>query len=765
MISINENGIIRIPVGNSLEIIDDLLSKGDLDFSKFSKTCNEKARKAHIIGENEEIDEDIRIQAFDAGIKRLNYLLNLNKTLDKLVYVPQNDETPNYRKIFRFKEENFTSGIFLKPQYSYSLSIFKKKMDKCDISRTECAKFIDKLLSTGKVFSSQDLYNELEREYCWVELNVKAEDIAKNANDNEDCKLSRARLFRDCYSSTQKKAIQFILEHLIVKDRAQLLIRRPYPYYQKEHYYNYAIAGMTAMNEQGEFPEFTAFDNVKIHVINYFEAEIKKLNKKKKKKGEDYLSIGEINKVTKNITDITDVIKEQQISSSLNSNLEAISKICTAKKKGWQEKYVSLLNKIQKDFRTEENNSRSLIFADLLATHAQLLGKYGYAPNTDQGIKDQWFATICGFYEEMIEIAKSHASQERHARYLIKYANFLRKQSKYADLDKKYSEAIKIYESVIIEKASTKLKHDYAYALRSLSKYSSDYDRIDDAIDALIKSMSYLDESNSNEIADTLMQLAICYAELGDYVEVREILLQKVLPIYRKMANFDKNYNANIANVYTKLLRSYSPDTFDTRHRHRLEKIEKECLGFLDLYKRLFIEGKSTNDKIYARALTSLSLFYLDTRQSEKARNTCNDALQIHKLIRNNEGHYNKDIINHHFYLGRALGLQTINNSENDLYESLDNLLFALDNLTAIKNDNPYVPFIMKDLANTNLALAETYEFLAYKEQHNKNDYLGLAREKYSEAIKIYTELSQDEKARHKYIELLKKAQELLSLI
>ena len=757
MISIDDNGIIHIPVGHSLWVIDKLLrEERRLSFPLFKDYCNNQARDAGIIEESDSVDDSVCQEAFECGIERLKYLLKLNKQ-DGLSEYPYTSGIPHVSKTFQYQED-FRYRIF--PQTKYGYKEYKKgKIPSCKIDESNCVKFIDRLLSSGKIFSTHALYSELEKEYCWVEFFVNKEDIVDSKNDG---KIEKAELYRKCYSEVLKQCLQRIDEYLIVKDMDELLISNPCFHYKKQFDYHYAVAGITVLNEDGELPELTLYDRFKIYATKYLRGEIKSmLTTKDGKEGrERYLSISEIEFITDKIKSITDNIKEKQIASSLKINLNLISEICTTKIEGWQERYIVLLDKIQEEFKSQGNKSRSLIYADLLATYAQLLGKYGYDPETDKAVKDKWFDTICSFYNEMIEIAIEHCSRERHARYLIKYANFLRKENKYTNLEEKYSEAIHIYKQIINEKKSVDLNHDYAYALRSLSKYYSDYDRISDAIQTLTESLNYIDDSAPNAITDTLMQLAIRYAEYGDDDKVYEVL-GRALSNYLIMARYNRNYYANVANVYIKLLRNISPNNLRA-YIIRGDKIEyeTECLRYLELYEDLRSKKLNTNDKIYAHALTSLSLYYLDTEQKEKAVETCKKALAIHQLIRNNEGHYSVDIINNHFHLGRALKLPAIQRSEADLYESKEKIQLALDFYTELyeklTESGQYVPSIKKGLADTNLALAETFDYLDDKIQ---------ARDKYISAIKLYSDLDQNEQAKDKYKELLKKAKELLRLL
>ena len=755
MISIDDKGI-HIPVGHSLWVIDKLLREEKiLSFPLFKDYCNNQARNAGIIEGSDSVDDSVCQGAFDCGIERLKYLLKLNK-YGRLSEYPSTS-IPNISKTFQY-QENFRYRIFPEPKYGY-IEYKKGKIPPCKIDESNCVKFIDKLLSSGKVFSTHALYSELEKEYCWVEFFFNKEDIVDNKNDG---KIEKAELYRKCYSAVLKQCLQRIDDYLIVKDMDELLISNPCFHYKKQFDYHYAVAGTTVLNEDGKLPKLTLYDRFKIDATKYLRSEIKSmLTKKTCKEGKErYLSISEIEFLTNKIKSITDNIKEKQIAFSLKINLNIISEICTTKIEGWQERYIVLLDKIQNEFRSQENKSRPLIYADLLATYAQLLGKYGYDPETDNAVKDKWFDTICSFYNEMIGIAKEHRSRERYARYLIKYANFLRKENKYTNLEEKYSEAIHIYKQIISDRKSVDLNHDYAYALRSLSKFCSDYDRISDAIQTLTESLNYIDDSAPNAITDTLMQLAIRYAEYGDDDKVYEVL-GKALSNYLIMARYNHNYYANVANVYIKLLRNISPITLRA-YMLRGDKIEyeTECLRYLELYEELRSKKLNTNDKIYAHALTSLSLYYLDTEQKDKAVKTCKKALTIYQLMRNNEVNCNVDIINHHFLLGRALKLPAIQLSKKDLYESKEKIQLALDFYTNLYNmmaeNGQYVPSIKKGLADTNLALAETYDYLNDK---------GQARKRYLKAIELYSELGQNKQARDKYKELLKKAKELLRLL
>ena len=80
MISIDDNGVLHIPIGYSLWVIDKLLGEGkELTFSLFKNHCTIKSCELGIIDETESIDDSICQYAWDEGIERLNHLLKLNK--------------------------------------------------------------------------------------------------------------------------------------------------------------------------------------------------------------------------------------------------------------------------------------------------------------------------------------------------------------------------------------------------------------------------------------------------------------------------------------------------------------------------------------------------------------------------------------------------------------------------------------------------------------------------------------------------------------
>lgn len=750
MINLDDNGKIHIPVGHSLWIVDKLLrEKKELSFHDFKEECNNQVRS--VIGSTDSVDDCICGDAFDQGIERLKYLLKLGKNKDLLKY----SYDSNGSKIYKYKVGTEFS-VYPETKFHY-MDYRRGIVPACKIDDAECVKFIDKLFSTGKIFSTQGLYSELESEYCWGEFFVDSADIVDN---KEDGKIERAELHKNCYSEVLKQSLQRIDEHLIVKDMDELLISNPCFYYKKQFDYHYAVAGMTVLNEQGELPKLTLYDRFKIYATKYLRSEIKSIliAKERAKEDECYISISEISEITDQIKYITDNIKEKQIESSLKINLNIISEICTTKAEGWQKRYISLLDTIRKEFEPKDNSIRSLGYSDLLASYAQFLGKYGYDSETEQDIKNRWFNTICSFYDEIIGIARGYRSEERLARYLIKYANFLRKESIYTGLEEKYSEAIKAYDRIMKGKVSVELNHDYAYALRSYSKYLSDNDRLEDAIKVLEDSINYLDKSAINAMTDTYMQLSLRYSECGYNNKVKEVL-EKALLKYKEMARYDRNYYANIANVYIKLLRNITPATIQSQKKQNNKiKYEEYCLEYLGEYEKLREKNKNTNDKIYAHALTSLSLFYLDIEDRENAVKVCEKALSVHQLLGNNDGHYNVDTINHHFYLGRALRLPTIQRSEKDLYESVEKIKLALDFYSEKMEENEpnVIPSIKKGLADTNLALAETYDYMGENEE---------ASERYEKSIKLYSELGKNELTKNKYKVLLKKAEDLLSLL
>lgn len=756
MINRDDKGKIHISVGYSLWIIDKLIREnGKVTFPLFKEFCINKSREEKIIKETESIDDSICQYAFDEGIKRLKYLLVINK---RNVLEEKWDSTK--KTFYQYKEK---SGYRIFPETKYSYKDYNK-IPPCKIDETDCVKFIDKLLSSGKIYSTFALYSELEKEYCWV----------KNFVDDKGIENNKAELYRKCYSEVLKQCLKHIEEYLIVKDIGELFVRTRCLEYQKQYDYHYAVAGITVLNEKGELSELTRYDRFKIYANNCVEAEINDIKRKKRRQMEkgnstdteiesimdDNFYISDIESITDKIKAIADNIKEKQIISYLKDKLSTISNICVSKIKGWQGKYSFLMNEVQKAL--DANRFKPLAYADLLATYAQLLGKYGYPLETEQVIKDKWFDTICNFYNEMISICidEEHPSKERQARYLIKYANFLRKENKYDKLEEKYSEAISIYEQIIKEKESIELKQDYAYALRSQSKFYSDYDRISEAIEDLEKSLEYIDKSAPNSITDTRLQLAMRYAEYGDNEKAREVL-NKALEDYLKMAKYNQNYYANIANVYIKLLRNISPSSLKKFIEREVEpKYETQCKYYLALYEKLRDKKLNTNDNIYAHALTSLALYYCDTGQRGNAVNICKKALEVHISIRNNGGHYNINIINHHFYLGRALSLPAIECNKEQLYESVDKIQVALDFYSEINDEmvksGQCVPLVKKGLADTYLALAETYDYLG-----NIDD----ARVKYQKAIELYSDLDKNIEAKDKYKELLKKANDLLQLL
>lgn len=744
MISIDDNGVLHIPIGYSLWVIDKLLGEGkELTFSLFKNHCTIKSRELGIIDETESIDDSICQHAWDEGIERLNHLLKLNKKKSILQERWNGLRKTSY---YVYKEKY---RIFPEEKYRFQDI---NEIPPCKIEVPKCVKFIDKLLSSGKVYSTFALYSELEKEYCWLECFVVEEDIENN----------RAELYRHCYSGVQKQCLKSIKAYLIAKDMGEFFIRTRRFEYKKEYDYHYDKAGITVLNNEGVLPEHTRYEKFKIAINNLVEAEINDINKKRKKANSKNkpplcISISDIELIIDKFKSIADGIEDIQIAAYLDDKLDIISDICSAKEDGWQEEYISQLEETRGELKSQGNKLRSLKYADLLETYAKLLGKYGYSREVDQTIKDKWFDVICSFYNEMINIAHEYDSKERCARYSIKYANFLRKENQYNELEEKYIDAIKIYREITKDEASVTLNKDFAYALRSLSKFYSDYDRIADAIKVLEESLNYTEEFE--QITDTLIQLSMRYAEYGDNDKV-DAVLNDALHYYEGRAQIDKNYYANIANVYIKLLRNISPTNIKASiRRGRKHRYEEQCVYYISLYEKLMDKKISGHDKIYAHALTSLALYYYDTGQ-EVATEKCKKALAAHEAIRNNEEHYNINIINLHFYLGRALTLPVFQYNNDHLYESKTEIMQALDFYSklydAMAERGLYVPSIKKGLADTNLALAETYDYMGNTEE---------ARIRYKTAIEFYSDLSHNEQAKDKYKELLKKAKDLLRLL
>lgn len=742
--SIDNNGVIHIPVGYSLWVLDKLLGEGnEVTFSLFKDNCTIKSRELGSVDDVESFDDSIYQHAFNDGIERLKYLLKLAKKKKLL-----QERWDGLKKIVYYE---YTEKYRIFPAAKYQIKDVNN-IPPCKIEASKCVVLIDKLLSSGKVYSTSDLYSALEKEYCWLECFVVEEDIENN----------RAELYRHCYSDVLKQCLKSIKAYLIAKDMGEFFIRTRRFEYKKEYDYHYDKAGITVLNNEGVLPEHTRYEKFKIAINNLVEAEINDINKKRKKansknKSPLCISIADIELIIDKFKSIADGIEDIQIAAYLDDKLDIISDICSAKEDGWQEEYISQLEETRGELKSQGNKLRSLKYADLLETYAKLLGKYGYSREVDQTIKDKWFDVICSFYNEMIDIAHEYDSKERCARYSIKYANFLRKENQYNELEEKYIDAIKIYREITKDEASVTLKKDFAYALRSLSKFYSDYDRIEDAIKVLEESLNYTEEFE--QITDTLIQLSMRYAEYGDNYKV-DAVLNNALDYYKERAKIDKNYYANMANVYIKLLRNISPNNIKTSiMRGQKPTYEERCVYYISLYEKLIDKKISQHDKIYAHALTSLALYYYDTEQ-KVATEICKKALAVHESIRNNAEHYNINIINLHFYLGRALTLPVFQYNNDHLYESKTEIMQALDFYSklynAMEEKGLYVPSIKKGLADTNLALAETYDYMGNKEK---------ARIRYEMAIEFYDDLSNNKQAKDKYKELLKKARDLLLLL
>lgn len=741
MISIDDNGVLRIPIGYSLWVIDKLLGEGkELTFSLFKNHCTLKSRELGIIDETESIDDSICQHAWDEGIERLNHLLKLAKK--KEVFQERWD---GLKKTFYYE---YTKKYRIFPEEKYKFQDINK-IPICKIEAPKCVKFIDNLLSSGKVYSTSALYSELEKEYCWLECFVVEEDIENN----------RAELYRHCYSDVLKQCLKSIKAYLIAKDMGEFFIRTRRFEYKKQYDNYYDKAGITVLNDEGDFPK-SRYERFRMEVNNHIEAELHDINKSRnntnsKNKSALCIHISDIELIRNKFKSIIDGIADLQIAAYLDQRIDEISDLCLTKKKDrWQEEYISKLEETREELKSYGNKLR---YADLLETYAALLGKYGYSHTVDQTIKDKRYDDICSFYNEIIDIAQEYDSPKRCARYLIKYANFLRKENQYNELGEKYLDAIKIYREIPKDEVTVTLNKDFAYALRSLSKFYSDYDRIEDAIKVLEESLNYTEEFE--QITDTLIQLSMRYAELGDNDKV-DAVLNDALRYYEERAQIDKNYYANMANVYIKLLRNISPTNIKTSiRRGRKHRYEKQCEEYIRLYEKLMDKKISRHDKIYAHALTSLALYYYDTGQ-EVATEICKKALAVHESIRNNAEHYNINIINLHFYLGRALTLPVFQNNDNHLYESKTEILQALHSYSqlydAMAGRGLYVPSIKKGLADTNLALAETYDYMGDTEE---------ARIRYRTAIELYSDLSHNEQAKDKYKELLKKAKDLLRLL
>lgn len=749
MIRIDNLGI-HIPSGHSLYIINKFLTKnGEVSFQDFKNECITQI--SNIIGKNE-IDDDILREAFDKGINRLKFLLErrqrlLHCTGDIIKY--EYEKGNEYRNIFprMYGYQDYAEG----------------RIRKCEIDKSECIKLVDGLLSTGKVYSTQALYQELEKEYCWIEFSVDKNDITekkpkksrKKKSEKEEHKIWISELYRKCYSNALKQCLSQIDEYLIVGDMDEMLIRSPCFYYKKQYYYHYGVAGTTVLNEQGELPMLNSLDKLKIHTTKYLRDEIYGHNRRRKRTiiENNYLSITEINNIAERFKGIVDDIKEKQIAAAVKINMNIISEICTRKSKNWQKRYIDFLDKTREEFKDYEGDSQSLTYSDLLFNYAQFLTEYGCEPGTDKN-RDEWFNTICGFYDEILEIAEKYNSKERIARYMIKYANFLRAQCEYGKIGERYSEAIKIYEEYIIHvKNSIELNQDYAYALRSYSKFLSDYDRTADAIEILEKSLEYIDPTDTNTIADIHIQLSIQYVESADIKSADEEL-KKALDIYKIMSKYDGNYYADIANIYIRRLRIYIESVKNEHNsRERLRNVENKCLEYVSKYDGLIGKNSNKHDKIFAHALTSLSLFYYYIGEQKNAINSCNKALDIYKK---HNGKYDVNIISQHLFLGRALSMPAIERNKEDLDESEKKIKLAHDFYAQKKEENGDIPALIKGLADTNLALAEVYDYRG--EIKNASD-------RYKISIELYTQLNENKQANGKYKELLNKANGLLYLL
>lgn len=496
------------------------------------------------------------------------------------------------------------------------------KTDECckitDLNPRECAQIIDELLSSRDVVETQDIYDELEHQYKFVEKKNRPSQSYKETWKHSDRKIYEDAC-TECYGSICKQAIQALYMEIRRKELnpKKILSVVPCDYNRDKYAYRYFQRGFSvfAIENHKSSTTTNAIALVMKNAAKILEGQIGK--------GTDEVSPKDIERAAQDLINIINQLKDDTIDIAFTTYIERLSRLKIERPNNWITSFLELVGQVINEFHSLKP---SLAYADLLIEYADFIINYNFPKDR---LPENINCDIVDFAQDMymgaISKALENNNKPKQISYLIKYSEFLFNTFQYDILYNVLRKVIKLCESI---RDISNIEKEYASALNLYANYLWRIDKVIEAeayfkkalnirakiagydvdtLEKVVENRPHLEDLFL--LSTTIQNLAYVYMYLYPNSVSKECqrLFQHCLEIRKECANRNpKIYRVNLASAYYNLGNLY---IFTLEYDRALRNFEKA----LTIDKTLVIKYPEVHKYVinYSNCLERISALYL----------------------------------------------------------------------------------------------------------------------------------------------------------
>lgn len=351
--------------------------------------------------------------------------------------------------------------------------------ERCIIPTLECAKIIDRLLSSGEIIETQDIYDELEKIYHWVQefhINVLNNYEASLKSNNVKDKDKRRKDYEyKCSQGYSYSVSKDALPRLKREIRRQglnpdLIFRRVDGVNKKtKKGYQYTIKGFSAFRTDEDYGKEAQKKHSTANTIALFKENASKLLKGQQERSDVGVLPRDIDSTVKSLIDILYQLKDESYNTAFNDHLERLSKLKKERPENWITSFLNIIVEVKNEFRSLSSN---IAYADLLIEYADFIVNYSVPKELlPDEINDDLVDFVQGLYMGAISRSIENNNKVKQISYLLKYGDYLIKTFQYDLLRDIACKVLRLCESI---RETTNIEKEYASALNLYAVYLRD---------------------------------------------------------------------------------------------------------------------------------------------------------------------------------------------------------------------------------------------------------------------------------------------------
>lgn len=351
--------------------------------------------------------------------------------------------------------------------------------ERCIIPTLECAKIIDRLLSSGEIIETQDIYDELEKIYHWVQefhinvlYNYEASLKSNNVKDKDKRRKDYEYKCSQGYSySVSKDALPRLKREILRQGLDPDLILRTVDgeYNKNKKRYQYTIKGFSAFSPDVDYSRKAQKKRRTANTIALFKDNAVKLLMGQQERSDVGVLPRDIDSTVKSLIDILYQLKDESYNTAFNDHLERLSKLKKERPENWITSYLNIIVEVMNEFRSL---SSTLPYADLLIEYADFIVNYSVPKEQlPDDIEEDLVDYAQGLYMGAISRSIENNDKIKQISYLLKYGDYLIKTFQYDLLRDISSKVLRLCESI---RETTNIEKEYASALNLYAVYLRD---------------------------------------------------------------------------------------------------------------------------------------------------------------------------------------------------------------------------------------------------------------------------------------------------